>query len=296
MKRFNEFINENINDKSAFLDILREWGVFNPPEFMKYLKEIGYTIIELDPVGTNESISNFNDFDKIFEDDDEGDWEDSDDTKLKNFLRRKGIEEYAIDGFFDSLHDDLGYVIIKDEDWAPMDDDFEPENENKLVMNEYSGYGDYDHIEKIDKIKYKIKDKLNPNIIQSVQKLGTYMHDVYTHGLRARLDSVTDKEQYDHIVQYAYNLKKALKGISTLERKIENISKKRKLTDNEQEWFDRYVAWVIKDGYYAYPWKFKGYLSKYDQEELDVVVSEFNKLVDRNYGKKIYPPKKNEKI
>ena len=70
LKRFNDFINESVNDNYALFDILRQWGVFNPPEFMEYLDEVGYTIIELDPVGKGiqESFDSF----KLFEDDDEG--------------------------------------------------------------------------------------------------------------------------------------------------------------------------------------------------------------------------------
>ena len=77
-------------------------------------------------------------------------------------------------------------------------------------------------------------------------------------------------------LKYAYNLKKAIHGIIKLENKIKRITKKRRLTEDEQEWFDRYVNWVIRDGHYRYPRKFSGFLSEFDQEELDKVVDRFN--------------------
>ena len=300
LKRYDDFINENVNDKHALLDILREWGVFNPLEFMKYLEEIGYTIIELDPVGTNESIRIFDDVNKIFEDDDEHNFgwddipeEDINGDKLKNFLRRKGVKEYAIDGFFSSLYSDLGYVIVKDDEWTDTNSDFVPENENKLIME----YSDYNKPEGIDLLKDKINKKINPSLVQHIQKLGRYMQNAVYYGGRARLypGSVDEKEQYDSIVQYVYFMKKTLKGIHDLEKKIKSIKKKRKLTDEETEWFERHINWVIDDGYRNYPWKFTGQLSKFDQEELDIVAVDFDKLVDRYHGKKIYP-KRNEKV
>ena len=128
-------------------------------------------------------------------------------------------------------------------------------------MNEYSGYVDYEQMDNIDKMKTIFKKKFNPSLIQSIQKLGTHMHDVYTNGISFGVDSLTDKEQYDHVVQYAYHLNKSLQGIEKLEKIINRITTKRKLTEKEQEWFDRHVKWVIRDGYYTYPRKFTGFLS-----------------------------------
>ena len=169
MKNFKEFVNESVNDKHALLDILREWGVFNPLEFMRYLEEIGYTIIELDPVGTNESIN----------------YEDGD---LYDISDEEELEEVLDFGNIDSLDrftEELGYVIIKKDE----------------VMNEYGEYGELDAI---DVFKDRFKKKINPTLIQSIQKLGNYMHEVDTNGMRANMSvssTMTDKEQYEHVVK-----------------------------------------------------------------------------------------------
>ena len=61
LTKFNEFsINENL-DKDALEEILRGWGVFNPPQFFQWLEDHGYTIVELEPVGHG-VVENFNDF------------------------------------------------------------------------------------------------------------------------------------------------------------------------------------------------------------------------------------------
>jgi hypothetical protein len=260
LHKFEDFVNESVNDKYALLDILREWGVFNPLEFMRYLEELGYTIIELEPVGTNESVIS-----------DEDDWYDiSDEEALEEALEFGNIDS------LDRLKDELGYVIIKKDE----------------IMREE--YGQYNEIEPLDHFINKLNKTVKPTLLQSVQKLGKYMREVVTNGLRTKLD-LNDKELYDHVVLYTHNLKKALQGILRLEKRIIKITKKRSLTDKEQESFDRYVNWVINDAYNYFPSKFTGYLSEFDQEEMDTVIDEFNRLIDRyGRGRKLYQKKKEE--
>ena len=222
---------------------------------MRYLEELGYTIIELEPVGTNESVNNDEDY-----------WYDiSDEETLEEALEFGNIDS------LDRLKDELGYVIIK-----------------KQEVNEEMD---------IDEAVEKLRKKVSPTLTQSINKLGMIMMDVEYNGLRANrmLSSVvTDKEQYDHIVKYVHLLKKVLKGIYRLEKRIERIQKKRRLTDDEQDRFDRLIRHVIEGAHYRFPWDFKGYLAEFDQEEMDTVVAEFNRLVDRYQGKKIIPPKKDK--
>jgi len=255
LHRFKDFLNESVNDKYALLDILREWGVFNPLEFMRYLEELGYTIIELEPVGTNEN----------FKYEDTDDWYDILDEEI--------LEEALEFGNIDSLNrlrEELGYVIIKKDE----------------VMNEGENF---------DITMRRLKRKVAPTLIDDINKIGMWMLDVDTNGLRANMkpsQMMSDKEQYDHVVKYAYYLKKVLKGIEKLEKRLENISKKRRLMDDEQDRYDRLINSIRKTGHYRYPWKFEGFLSKYDQEELDNVVSEFNMFIDKYGGKKIFLDKK----
>jgi len=280
LKRFSEFINESVNDKYALLDILREYGVYNPPEFMNYLNDLGYTIIELDPVGRGIQES-FNTFDKVFEDDDEGEWEDTEEDKLNNFLISRGVKQYALDSFFNDLHKEFGFVIVKDTEWEATDDDFEPENESNI--NE-----DMD-------LKYKLQKRLNPTLFQRISKIGMIMMDISYHGLRTRLD-IPDDDQYMHTMNFVYDGLKVLKGISKLEKWIEKKSKEHNLSTDDRTEFNEFIIRTIKELHYQYPRKFKGELTNFEQDDMDEFVNTFNQLVDKyNVGKKIYQEHENKK-
>jgi len=272
IKKFDEFLNESVNDKQAFLEILREWGVFNPPEFMNYLNELGYTVVELDPVGSGikESFETF----KLFEDDDEGyeDYMDDEEERLKNWLIRKGVK-YP-DGFFQELYDEFGITIVKDSEWVRVEDDFVPENES---INENKDVRDI------------IRDKLNPSMFERISKLGITMMDVTTHGLRVNLDLPGD-EQYMHVLGYIHDSIKVLNGLIKLEKWTNKKKLDRTLSSEDDKRFQDFVQYVIKEIHYRFPWKFPGYLTHFEQDDLNDLVEKYNELVSIHGGKML--PKK----
>lgn len=273
LKRYNEFINESVNDKFALLDILRGYGVFNPAEFMKYINELGYTIVELDQVGRTIQES-FDKFDKVFEDDDEvyDDFIEDEKYRLHNWLIRNGVE-YP-DSFFNELYDEFGLTIVKDSEWEPIDDDFVPANESLTNEN-------------ID-MRDKLKRRINPTMFDKISKIGMIMMDVYTHGLRANLESIPGDEQYMHTMQYVYESLKAINLIKKLEKWTEKKKNNKELSSSELKEFDNFIRETIETFHYKYPRNFKGQLTSFEQDDMDKFVNEYNKLVDKYSGKKIY--------
>lgn len=268
LKKFDDFINESVNDKYALLDILREYGVFNPAEFMNYLNELGYTIIEFDPVGRGIKES-FDTFDKIFEYDEYFDEVfDDEEDKLHNFLIVKGVENP--DSFFNELYDNFGIAIVKDSEWEPMDESINEELD-------------------IDDMKNKLRKKFNPSMFERISKISRIMMNVSTHGLRVGLDLPGD-EQYLHVLGYIYESIKALKSILRLENWMEKKKNNRDLSSEEAKQFNDFIQYVIKEMNYRYPWKFEGHLTDFEQDDLNTLVQTYNELVDRYTGKKL--PKK----
>lgn len=287
LDKFDNYkLNENDEYVKSLEEILREWGVFNPELFLKWLKNEGYTIVQLDNVA-NENIKNFNIFNKIFEiNDDEFDegLEDSDEEKIYNFLLKMGV--YNPDTFFDDLYNELSISIVKESDCTPIIDF----KQNKIVEN-YKLFDSNKNIitEDIDMIN-KLRKTFKPTIKEIISKLSTIMMDASYHGLRARLypSSVDEKEQYDHIMQYVYYNQKLMKGISKLEKKIEKLKKEHKISSEELREFSKFILSALNEIHYRYPWKFQGYLADFDQDDLDEMVKTYNEFVDNYVGKKIY--------
>ena len=275
LKKYNDFIKESLSDKYDLFDILREYGVFNPPEFMKYLNELGYTIIELDPVenGIQES---FNLFNTITEDDEWFDevYDDEED-RLHNWLVNKGVKNP--DTFFNELYDSFGIAIVKDSDWEPVEE---------FVSEEFKTNNEFD-------VREKIRKKLNPSIEEKISKLTNIMMDASYNGLRVNLspDNLTDKQIYDHIMKYVNLNKKLLKGIIRLEDKVDKLKNEHKLSSEELKEFNDFVVRALQEIHYRYPWKFKGQLSTRDKDEMNDMINIYNKLADKYHSKKITPKK-----
>ena len=297
MKNYNEFINEDVNDKHDLFDILRNWGVFNPPEFIIYLEEIGYTIIELDPNSTNESLnilveSHAYQCVTCGERAKHEEIKDNPNMVCGNCGNSDWVTEYEYDDGYDRYEDEY-------EDEYDLKEALEFGNVNLVDLKNDLGYiiiKNQDITNEQKDIRDMIKNKFNPTIKDTINKLEMVMMDVSYHGLRSGLDSsITDKEQYDHITQYILHLKRVLKGVIKLEKRIAKLKKSHKLSSDDLRDFNIFINHVIKESYYRFPWNFKGYLSDFDQEKMDTVIGEFNNLVDRYQGKKIYP-KRHEKI
>jgi len=262
LKRFNDFINESVNDKYALLDILKEWGVFNPLEFMKYLENLGYTIIELDPVGRGiqEKFDTF----KLFEDDEWfDDVYDDEEDRLHNWLIQKGVRNPDI--FFSELYDNFGIAIVKDSDWEPI------ENESKI--NEY-----------VD-VRNKITKSITPTIEETISKLTSIMMDASYDGLRANNDWPDNKEK-KHFMFYLYKGKKLLKGIKKLEKKVDKNKNKHILSSEEQKMFNDFVLRSLKELHYRFPNKFKEKLNDFETEQKETFITNYNELAEK-YNTKI---------
>jgi len=249
LNKFNDFkINENL-DKDALEEILRGWGVFNPPLFFNWLEEHGYTIIELDPVGQG-IVESFNAFESV-------EWYDTEDDNLSEFLSENEIDESILD----RMYNQLGYVIINE----------------KIDMREF------------------FRKKFSPTMWERISKLVNIMMDAEYNGLRAIIEGRqgNDKEQYDHIMEYVYLNIKMIKGIRKLEKKTNKLRDEKKITDGDVNEFESFVTKAINEIHYRYPWKFKGFLADFDQDDMNIMVDEYNKLV-KEYTGKLIPVKKDK--
>lgn len=246
LTKFNDFsINENL-DKDALEEILRGWGVFNPPQFFQWLEDHGYTIVELEPVGQG-IVESFTAFESE-------EWYDIEDDNLSEFLSENKIDESILD----KMYNQLGYIVIKEE----------------IDMKEF------------------FRKKFSPTMWERISKLINIMMDASYNGLRAIIErgEGNDKEEYDHIMKYVYLNIKLIKGILKLEKKTKKLRNEKKITNADVREFEAFVVKVLNEIYYRYPWKFKGFLSDFDQDDMNAMVDEYNRLVKRYTGKLI--PKK----
>lgn len=120
--KYNEFITEKVNNNlDELLSLLRKIGLNTPRLFLSKLTDMGYTIVELGKIETNESVLSIETFGKIFEDDDSWVYDydeeelgtDDEEEKLREYLRISGVKNP--DTFFDNLYDKFKLKIVKDE-------------------------------------------------------------------------------------------------------------------------------------------------------------------------------------
>lgn len=104
--KFNNFLNEAVNDNGALIDILDEYGLANPIQFIKCIEDAGYTIIELDQVGIKESY-NYGDDEDYFMDSDFNEI-------IEENLLNQGISEPDV--FLDGLNILHGFNLVSKND------------------------------------------------------------------------------------------------------------------------------------------------------------------------------------
>ena len=219
-------------------------------------------------------------------------------------------------GMLDNMYNQLGYIIVEstayqcntcgeraeheeieddpnlicgncgDSDWVTEYDDLDEYDDE-----DYDEYNENKLNEKIDMREF-FRKKFSPTMWERISKLITIMMDASYNGLRAIIECMegNDKEEYDHIMEYVYLNIKLIKGILRLEKKTKKLKTEHKISNADVEEFEKFVPKALKEIHYRYPWKFKGFLADFDQDDMNSMIDEHTKLIKRYPGKQI--PKK----